>query len=88
MQQLHHHYHAALHLPTKLRDDGFALARGVDLSGGNVMLRTAEDCPHGGVAAKVADFGLSRIMDVQSRMQTRMYGTVRHHKLCLCNDGA
>ena len=48
-----------------------------DLSGGNVMLRNAEDCPHGNIAAKVADFGLSRIMDVQSRMQTRMYGTVR-----------
>ena len=48
-----------------------------DLSGGNVMLRTAEDCRHGAVTAKVADFGLSRIMDVQSRMQTRMYGTVR-----------
>ena len=41
------------------------------------MLRTAEDCCHGPVTAKVADFGLSRIMDVQSRMQTRMYGTVR-----------
>ena len=56
-----------------------------DLSGGNVMLRTAEDCRHG-LAAKVADFGLSRIMDVQSRMQTRMYGTVRlravDHAVC------
>ena len=49
-----------------------------DLSGGNVMLRNVEDSPHGNVAAKVADFGLSRTMDVQSRMQTRMYGTVRH----------
>jgi len=54
----------------------FALSH-ADLSGGNVMLRTAEDCCHGPVTAKVADFGLSRIMDVQSRMQTRMYGTVR-----------
>ena len=51
-----------------------------DLSGGNVMLRTAGDCQHG-VTAKVADFGLSRIMDVQSRMQTRMYGTVRVRRI-------
>jgi len=57
-----------------------------DLSGGNVMLRTAEDCCHGPVTAKVADFGLSRIMDVQSRMQTRMYGTVRS-QLCRSQPG-
>ena len=42
------------------------------------MLVSDPERPHG-FRAKIADFGLSRVLDVQSRMQTRMYGTVRFY---------
>ena len=49
----------------------------VDLSGGNIMLCSDAKQPHG-FSARVADFGLSRLMDVGSRMVTNTYGTVRN----------
>ncbi|KAK9837249.1 hypothetical protein WJX81_001439 [Elliptochloris bilobata] len=48
-----------------------------DLTGGNVLLASAPGSPIG-VCAKVADFGLSRNMDVQTRVETRTYGTITH----------
>ena len=48
-----------------------------DLTGGNILLASAEDAPHG-VTTKVADFGLSREMDARSKVETRTYGTVTH----------
>ena len=59
-------------------DPGLKLLPYADLSGGNVMLVSNAARPHG-FCAKITDFGLSRVMDVQSRMQTRMYGTVCLH---------
>ena len=58
----------------------FLHARGVvhgDLTGGNVLLATDTSSPNG-VVAKVADFGLARAMEVQSKIETRTYGTVTH----------
>lgn len=58
----------------------FLHERGVahgDLTGGNVLLASNPDSP-AGVTAKIADFGLARAVDVQSRIETRTYGTVTH----------
>ena len=48
-----------------------------DLTGGNVLLTTDTASPSH-VLAKVADFGLARTVDVQSKIETRTYGTVTH----------
>ena len=52
---------------------------------GNILLTSDAGAPHG-FAAKVADFGLARSLDLQSRIETRTYGTVTHmpHEL-LCS---
>ena len=58
----------------------FLHARGIvhgDLTGGNVLLAT-DPSSRNGVVAKVADFGLARSMEVQSKIETRTYGTVTH----------
>ena len=58
----------------------FLHSRGIvhgDLTGGNVLLATDPSSPNG-VVAKVADFGLARAMEVQSKIETRTYGTVTH----------
>jgi Protein tyrosine and serine/threonine kinase len=48
-----------------------------DLTGGNVMLTSCPTNPHG-FCARVSDFGLSRSMDANMRIQTNTYGTVTH----------
>jgi len=48
-----------------------------DLTGGNILLASHPESPSG-VLAKIADFGLARTMDVQSKIETRAYGTVTH----------
>ncbi|CAL8465638.1 g5174 [Coccomyxa elongata] len=48
-----------------------------DLSSGNVLLASAPDAPHG-FTAKISDFGLSRRMDIQSRIETKTTGTVNY----------
>ncbi|GIL66467.1 hypothetical protein Vafri_20001 [Volvox africanus] len=53
-----------------------------DLTAWNVMLCTAEDGQQDrsgrNFVAKVADFGLSRTLDVKSKIKTRTYGTISH----------
>lgn len=44
---------------------------------GNVLLASAPDAPHG-FTAKIGDFGLSRKMDIQSRIETKTTGTVNY----------
>ncbi|KAK9915620.1 hypothetical protein WJX75_001643 [Coccomyxa subellipsoidea] len=48
-----------------------------DLTGGNVLLTSSEEQPHG-FTAKVADFGLARNLAIQSKVETRTYGTITH----------
>ncbi|GLI62576.1 hypothetical protein VaNZ11_005250 [Volvox africanus] len=53
-----------------------------DLTAWNVMLCTAQDGQQDrsgrNFVAKVADFGLSRTLDVKSKIKTRTYGTISH----------
>ncbi|KXZ54057.1 hypothetical protein GPECTOR_5g165 [Gonium pectorale] len=50
-----------------------------DLTAWNVMLCTAAQDRSGRTfVAKVADFGLSRTLDVKSKIKTRTYGTISH----------
>lgn len=52
-----------------------------DLSAWNVLLTTSgSTAMQGGrgFVAKVADFGLSRCLDVKTRIQTKTYGTITH----------
>eukprot|EP00798_Chlamydomonas_sp_ICE-L_P002176 gene2176-12166_t len=52
-----------------------------DLSGWNCMLSSSGSTSHVGgrnFVAKIADFGLSRTLDIQSKIQTRNYGTMTH----------
>ncbi|GIM05799.1 hypothetical protein Vretimale_10187 [Volvox reticuliferus] len=53
-----------------------------DLTAWNVMLCTSEggqqDRSGRNFVAKVADFGLSRTLDVKSKIKTRTYGTISH----------
>lgn len=44
---------------------------------GNVLLTSSEEQPHG-FTAKVADFGLARNLAIQSKVETRTYGTITH----------
>jgi hypothetical protein len=46
------------------------------LTGGNVMLTSCRSRRRG-FKAKVADFGLARKLDFESRIKTNIYGTVR-----------
>ncbi len=48
-----------------------------DLTGGNVMLTSCCSAARG-LKAKVADFGLARKLDLKSRTETNIYGTVRN----------
>ena len=48
-----------------------------DLSGGNILLTSCTQNPHG-FSAKVSDFGLARDLDVLSKIQTKTTGTVTH----------
>ena len=48
-----------------------------DLSGGNILLTSCSQNPHG-FTAKVSDFGLARDLDVLSKIQTKTTGTVTH----------
>lgn len=48
-----------------------------DLTGGNVLLTSSSDNPHG-FCAKIGDFGLSRLMGNCSNVDTNTYGTLTH----------
>ncbi len=41
-------------------------------------LRGRRDAPYQRLGLRAADFGLSRNMDVQTRVETRTYGTITH----------
>jgi serine/threonine protein kinase len=56
-----------------------------DLKGGNVLLKSAQNSR--GFEAKVADFGLSRQLGIESRIQSNKYGTVTHCPPELLMDG-
>ncbi len=53
---------------------------------GNVLLTSCDDVPHG-FHAKISDFGLARTLNVQSKIETRTYGTITHMPLELLCDG-
>mmetsp|Transcript_14760 Transcript_14760/g.44574 ORF Transcript_14760/g.44574 Transcript_14760/m.44574 type:complete len:866 (+) Transcript_14760:431-3028(+) len=57
-----------------------------DLTGGNILLTHDDEQPHG-FSCKVADFGLSRGLDVASVLQTKTYGTVTHMPPELLTEG-
>lgn len=60
------------------RGPGGALLSGAcGATGGNVLLCSDSNNSRGFVA-KVADFGMARVLDVDERIQTRMYGTITH----------
>lgn len=67
----------------------FLHAKGIahgDLTGGNVLLASDDASPLG-VVGKVADFGLARDLSVESRIETRTYGTVTHVPFEMLKDG-
>jgi serine/threonine protein kinase len=47
------------------------------LCAGNVLLSSSPDSAHG-FSVKISDFGLSRKMDIQSRIETKTTGTVNY----------
>eukprot|EP00879_Flechtneria_rotunda_P024348 GHRR01025807.1.p1 GENE.GHRR01025807.1~~GHRR01025807.1.p1 ORF type:complete len:558 (+),score=172.49 GHRR01025807.1:730-2403(+) len=49
----------------------------LDLTGGNVLLTTCANNPHG-FSAKVTDFGLARSKDLTTRTTPGSYGTITH----------
>ena len=53
---------------------------------GNVLLCSNPQQPHG-FSAKISDFGLSRNLSIQSKIETRTYGTITHMPLELLCDG-
>ena len=53
---------------------------------GNVLLTSCNSTPHG-FRAKVSDFGLARNLNIQSKIETRTYGTITHMPLELLCDG-
>ncbi|CAL8465702.1 g5238 [Coccomyxa elongata] len=57
-----------------------------DLSSGNVLLASSPDAPHG-FRAKISDFGLSRKMDIQSRIETKTTGTINYMPPEVLSDG-
>ncbi|CAL8470312.1 g9854 [Coccomyxa elongata] len=57
-----------------------------DLTGGNVLLTSSAEQPHG-FTAKVADFGLARNLNITSKVETRTYGTITHMPRELLCDG-
>ncbi|EIE18366.1 kinase-like protein, partial [Coccomyxa subellipsoidea C-169] len=57
-----------------------------DLSSGNVLLASSPDSPHG-FSVKISDFGLSRNMDIQSRIETKTTGTVNYMPPEVLSDG-
>lgn len=56
------------------------------LRAGNVLLTSCDSVPHG-FRAKVSDFGLARNLNIQSKIETRTYGTITHMPLELLCDG-
>eukprot|EP00891_Asterochloris_glomerata_P003854 jgi/Astpho2/3854/gw1.00062.112.1_t len=59
-----------------------------DLTGGNVLLVEGDtELSPDRLRAKVADFGLSRSLQVASRLETETYGTVTHMPPELLVDG-
>ena len=53
---------------------------------GNVLLTSCDSAPHG-FQAKISDFGLARNLTIQSKIETRTYGTITHMPLELLCDG-
>ena len=53
---------------------------------GNVLLASCDSVPHG-FRAKISDFGLARNLSIQSKIETRTYGTITHMPLELLCDG-
>ena len=53
---------------------------------GNVLLTSCAARPHG-FRAKISDFGLARNLSIQSKIETRTYGTITHMPLELLCDG-
>ena len=53
---------------------------------GNVLLTSSPDSAHGFVA-KIGDLGLSRQMEIQSRIQTQTSGTVTYMAPEVLSDG-
>ena len=51
------------------------------------MLLTSCDSVRHGFRAKISDFGLARNLDIQSKIETRTYGTITHMPLELLCDG-
>lgn len=72
------------------RSSGEAMRHGkiTDHSGcaGNVLLTSCAAQPHG-FRAKISDFGLARNLSIQSKIETRTYGTITHMPLELLCDG-
>ncbi|KAG2501254.1 hypothetical protein HYH03_001061 [Edaphochlamys debaryana] len=61
-----------------------------DLSAWNVMLCTSGSTASAGgrgFAAKIADFGLARHLDIRTKIQTRTYGTLTHMPAETLRDG-
>ena len=56
------------------------------LRAGNVLLTSCDSVPHG-FRAKISDFGLARNLSIQSKIETRTYGTITHMPLELLCDG-
>ena len=51
-----------------------------------MLLTSCGSTPHG-FRAKVSDFGLARNLNIQSKIETRTYGTITHMPLELLCDG-
>ena len=51
-----------------------------------MLLTSCNSTPHG-FRAKVSDFGLARNLNIQSKIETRTYGTITHMPLELLCDG-
>ena len=51
-----------------------------------MLLTSCDSMPHG-FCAKVSDFGLARNVNIQSKIETRTYGTITHMPLELLCDG-
>ena len=67
-------------------DRGYCCFRSPLVCAGNVLLTSCDSTPHG-FRAKVSDFGLARNLNIQSKIETRTYGTITHMPLELLCDG-